>query len=212
MDFDVSANDPAAAATAGGIPPIEAPLDEHLFRECIMLSLSLIIFYILCGHIIDTFKILIVHESTIGILSGMFVQWLLIDRLTMHFDTQSFFFFLLPPIVFGSAYTLRKKNFIRNISYIFGLGILGTIFAMIVISFLLITGNEYFKDQETGELWVQPSECLLLASVLASTDTVAVLTLITPDKYEVLNAVLFGEGVVNDAVTILLYQAVEKQI
>lgn len=117
---------------------------------------------------------------------------------------------MLPPIVFASAYTLQKKNFIRNLSYIFGLGILGTIVAMIVISVLLLKANEAYKDPKTGELWIQPAECLLLASVLASTDTVAVLTLITPDRYQRLNAVLFGEGVVNDAVTILLYQAVNR--
>jgi NhaP-type Na+/H+ or K+/H+ antiporter len=123
----------------------------------------------------------------------------------MEFHTQSFFFFLLPPIVFASAYTLKKKNFVRNLSYIFGLGVLGTIFAMIVISILLIKGNEHFKDPATGKTWIEPSECLLLASVLASTDTVAVLTLITAEKFQLLNAVLFGEGVVNDAVTILLF-------
>lgn len=110
----------------------------------------------------------------------------------------------MPPIVYASAYTLKKKNFIRNLSYIFGLGIFGTIVAMIVVSLVLLWGNENYKD-EKGNTWVTPQECLLLASVLASTDTVAVLTLITPDKFEVLNAVLFGEGVVNDAVTILLY-------
>ena len=48
--------------------------------------------------------------------------------------------------------------------------------------------------------------------MLASTDTVAVLTLITADKYQVMNSILFGEGVVNDAVTILLYQAVNRQV
>ena len=136
-----------------------------------------------------------------GVLTGMLIQYLLIDRIVIQFSSQSFFFYLLPPIVFASAYTLAKKNFIRNISYIFGLGILGTIVAMIVVSLILLRNNDG---------WIQSAECLLLASVLASTDTVAVLTLITADKYQVLNSVLFGEGVVNDAVTILLYQAVSR--
>lgn len=155
---------------------------------------------------------MIIHESTVGVLTGIFVQWLLIDTYIIEFDSQSFFFFLLPPIVFASAYTLKKKNFVRNISYILGLGILGTIVAMTVLTIVLMWGNEHYRDPITGETWVDPAECLLLASVLASTDTVAVLTLITADKYLVLNAVLFGEGVVNDAVTILLYQAVDKEI
>jgi NhaP-type Na+/H+ or K+/H+ antiporter len=93
-----------------------------------------------------------------------------------------------------------------------GLGVLGTIVAMTVLTLILNYGNELYRDPETGKAWVDPAECMLLASVLASTDTVAVLTLITADKYLVLNAVLFGEGVVNDAVTILLYQAVDREI
>ena len=140
------------------------------------------------------------------------MQYLLIRHEVIEFDSQSFFFFLLPPIVFASAYTLQKRNFIKNISYIMGLGVLGTIVAMIVVSFIMLWGNEYYKDPDTGKTWIEPAECLLLASVLASTDTVAVLTLITADKYRFMNSILFGEGVVNDAVTILLYQAVDKQI
>ena len=52
------------------------------------------------------------------------------------------------------------------------------------------------------------SECLLLASVLCATDTVAVLTLVDAKRYSKLNSILFGEGIVNDAVAILLYRAV----
>jgi NhaP-type Na+/H+ or K+/H+ antiporter len=36
--------------------------------------------------------------------------------------------------------------------------------------------------------------------------------LINEDKYKTLNAVLFGEGVVNDAVSILLYRAIDSSI
>lgn len=113
--------------------------------------------------------------------------------------------------MFASAYTMSKKYFLKNMGYILGLGILGTVVAMIIISSVLLWGNRHFAD-ENGNTWIKDEECLLLASVLASTDTVAVLTLVTADKYEVLNSVLFGEGVVNDAVTILLYQAVDRAI
>ena len=87
----------------------------------------------------------------------------------------------------------------------------GTIVAMVVISALILNyGGPFLKDENTGASILSDGEILLLASVFASTDTVAVLTLITPDKYEVLNSVLFGEGVVNDAVTILLYESIQK--
>lgn len=55
-------------------------------------------------------------------------------------------------------------------------------------------------------------DCLLLASVLCATDTVAALTIVKEKNYPTLNSILFGEGVVNDAVSILLFRAVERLI
>jgi NhaP-type Na+/H+ or K+/H+ antiporter len=55
-------------------------------------------------------------------------------------------------------------------------------------------------------------ECLLLASVLCATDTVAALSIVKEKSFPTLNSILFGEGVVNDAVAILLFHAVEAMI
>lgn len=55
-------------------------------------------------------------------------------------------------------------------------------------------------------------ECLLLASVLCATDTVAALSIVREKNFPTLNSILFGEGVVNDAVAILLFHAVEGMI
>jgi NhaP-type Na+/H+ or K+/H+ antiporter len=55
-------------------------------------------------------------------------------------------------------------------------------------------------------------ECLLLAAVLCATDTVAALTIVKEKTFPTLNSILFGEGVVNDAVAILLFHAVEELI
>jgi NhaP-type Na+/H+ or K+/H+ antiporter len=46
------------------------------------------------------------------------------------------------------------------------------------------------------------------ACVLCSTDTIAALTIVKERQFPVLNSVLFGEGVINDAVTILLYNTI----
>jgi NhaP-type Na+/H+ or K+/H+ antiporter len=51
-------------------------------------------------------------------------------------------------------------------------------------------------------------EVLLLCSVLSSADEVAALALIKQDQYPKLSAVLFGEGVLNDAVSILLFRSI----
>lgn len=57
---------------------------------------------------------------------------------------------------------------------------------------------------------------MMISSVLCATDTVAAMALIKvaiyliqPDKYPVLNAVLFGEGIINDAVAIILFRTIQ---
>ena len=59
------------------------PDAESLFRLCIIMVLALVVVYQLCGHVIDRYRILLVHESTVGVLAGIFVQWLLIGQVTI---------------------------------------------------------------------------------------------------------------------------------
>ena len=50
----------------------------------------------------------------------------------------------------------------------------------------------------------------MISSVLCATDTVACISLIKPEKYPILHSVLFGEGVINDAVAIILFRTIEN--
>lgn len=51
-----------------------------------------------------------------------------------------------------------------------------------------------------------------MASVLCATDSVAALAIVKETQFPTLNSILFGEGVVNDAAAILIYQAVVEMI
>ena len=53
-------------------------------------------------------------------------------------------------------------------------------------------------------------EAMYLACVLCPTDTVAAVGLVKEKYYPKLNAVLFGESVVNDAISILLFRAINN--
>lgn len=83
------------------------------------------------------------------------------------------------------------------------LGIIGT-----VIGFLLISGYIMLINNIFNVLTL--TEVLILSSVLCATDTVAANALIKAEKFPVLNAVLFGEGILNDAVAIILFGTVTK--
>jgi NhaP-type Na+/H+ or K+/H+ antiporter len=53
-------------------------------------------------------------------------------------------------------------------------------------------------------------DCLQLATLLCSTDTVVVLSMLDPASYPLLYAVLSGEGILNDAITISLFRGIES--
>lgn len=72
-----------------------------------------------------------------------------------------------------------------------------------MLSGYLILLNHFFQA-------LTLAETLILSSVLCATDTVAANSLIRVEKFPVLNAVLFGEGILNDAVAIILFGTISK--
>ena len=50
---------------------------------------------------------------------------------------------------------------------------------------------------------------LLFSSVISATDTVAALTFVSEQEEQKLFSILFGEGVINDAVCIVLYRIIK---
>ena len=68
-----------------------------------------------------------------------------------------------------------------------------------------IQTNEMFT---ASTIYFSTKEILLFASVISATDAVAALAFIKEDSDPKLFPILFGEGVVNDAVCIVLYQII----
>ena len=48
----------------------------------------------------------------------------------------------------------------------------------------------------------------MLSAIFCATDTIAANNLIKAEKFPILNAVLFSEGIINDAVAIILFNTV----
>merc|ERR1712216_62241 len=121
------------------------------------------------------------------------------------FSCNIFSFFLLPMVIFAAGYNLQKKNFFRYSSYIVSLGVLGT-----VLTFLFIY---YSSDLVKHKNWRGESveltarQRIIMASVLSSTDTVAPMAFLPAESFPRLYAVVFGEGVLNDVMSILLSDA-----
>lgn len=52
-------------------------------------------------------------------------------------------------------------------------------------------------------------DCLALGSILAATDSVAALQVISQDRFPLLYSVVFGEGVLNDATSIVILGTIQ---
>ena len=75
------------------------------------------------------------------------------------------------------------------------------------MSYFVISINKFlFSDSEYSKFRLTDYEWLILWAILWASDTVAALTLVKP------NSILFGEGIVNDAVSILLFRSIEDLI
>jgi NhaP-type Na+/H+ or K+/H+ antiporter len=66
------------------------------------------------------------------------------------------------------------------------------------------------KEEKAHILHFSIKEILLFASVISATDTVAALTFVKEESEPKLFAILFGEGVINDAVCIVLYGIIRE--
>lgn len=124
------------------------------------------------------------------------------------FSYEMFSYILLPMVIFAAGFNLDKHHFFRHGGYILALGITGTV----GIFLLIFYGSTFFTihPSDGAEPFSLPAQSrLVLASVLSSTDTVAPMAFITAADFPQLYAVVFGEGVLNDVVSILLSTSVE---
>ena len=262
--------------------------EEHLSLQ-VLLAVILLVLYVIAAPIFEKINFHYMHESGVVMLLGIgitltfkfFIPSLDFTK-SLAFNDKIFFTFVLPLIIFGAGYNLKKRQFFKYFTYIFLLGVVGTLIAFtwvapltyffnqfnffylsyskydyaslikmggvpidpitkqrLNISELNITFNESInsirmniyenissenedqKEEEDEEqiendyvdLKKHPTlldfslmDALSFAAVISATDAVAALTFIHEDTEPKLFSILFGEGVVNDAVCIVIYK------
>ncbi|CAJ0935235.1 unnamed protein product, partial [Mesorhabditis belari] len=124
----------------------------------------------------------------------------------LEFDSRTFFFMLLPPIILEAAYSLKDRAFIENLGTILIYAVVGTVLNIMIIGGGLIALSElgYING-----FMVDPLDCLVFASLIAAVDPVAVLAIFQEvGVNKVLYFMVFGESLLNDAVTVVFYNLV----
>ena len=196
-----------------GAPPVE---------ELLALVLVNLICLLLISYRNKRRVLLFVPDQAVAILVGISCGGLLrlattrdVSFTLMQNFSGIFFEFCLPPIIFSSAYSIKRKAFFKNFGAIMCFAVLGTI----ACAFLIGEALFFFYDHLIGVL--KPSvahtgivlgerempliDALILGTIVSAVDPVATLAVLPEAMDRQVYALLFGESVLNDAVAIVLY-------
>ncbi|XP_052192992.1 sodium/hydrogen exchanger 1-like [Diospyros lotus] len=164
---------------------------------------------IVIGHLLEESRW--INESItaliIGLCTGSVI--LLISRgknsHLLVFSEDLFFIYLLPPIIFNAGFQVKKKQFFRNFITIMLFGAIGTIISWVIIS---LGVTQLFRKLDIGSLDI--GDYLAIGAIFSATDSVCTLQVLNQDETPLLYSLVFGEGVVNDATSVVLFNAIQS--
>ncbi|KAF8154217.1 Sodium/hydrogen exchanger family-domain-containing protein [Crassisporium funariophilum] len=202
----------AAAATSSTAAPIAEEEEYYsswsLFLVCMLLILSL-----LTSYYLQIKRIRAVHETLVSIFAGMLVGLIIrlapgtMIREMLTFKHTLFFNLLLPPIILNSGYELKQDNFFRNFGSILIFAFMGTFISAVGVGVLTFIYSYLGIDTDKLPL----IECLIFGSTLSATDPVTILAIFNQYKVDPkLYTVIFGESLLNDAVSIVMYETLSR--
>eukprot|EP01064_Diplonema_japonicum_P013196 TRINITY_DN2065_c0_g1_i1.p1 TRINITY_DN2065_c0_g1~~TRINITY_DN2065_c0_g1_i1.p1 ORF type:complete len:661 (+),score=99.24 TRINITY_DN2065_c0_g1_i1:53-1984(+) len=166
--------------------------------------------------LVSKFKIPLMTECGSVIVTG-FVMGMLLHVISPHFgkaaamfNANSFFLIILPPIIFDAGFSLTssKSSLSSNTGTILLLAIFGTMISTVIVGTLLYVG---FGPLFGGiiSLW----EAYAFGALISAVDpvaTLAVLNEVFSTGKPAMFYLVFGESVINDAVSIVLYTVCES--
>ncbi|XP_031520079.1 sodium/hydrogen exchanger 1 [Papio anubis] len=160
-------------------------------------------------HVIPTISS-IVPESCLLIVVGLLVGGLIkgVGETPPFLQSDVFFLFLLPPIILDAGYFLPLRQFTENLGTILIFAVVGTLWNAFFLGGLMyavcLVGGEQINN--IGLL-----DNLLFGSIISAVDPVAVLAVFEEIHInELLHILVFGESLLNDAVTVVLYHLFEE--
>ncbi|XP_053571762.1 sodium/hydrogen exchanger 3 [Bombina bombina] len=168
-------------------------------------SLAKIVFHL--SHKVTS----IVPESCLLIILGLLlggIVWAADHIASFTLTPTVFFFYLLPPIVLDAGYFMPNRLFFGNLGTILLYAVIGTVWNAAT------TGLSLYGVYLTGimgDLQIGVLEFLLFGSLIAAVDPVAVLAVFEEVHVnDVLFIIVFGESLLNDAVTVVLYNVFDS--
>lgn len=153
-------------------------------------------------------------ESCLLIVVGIIIGFLLFltsEHPPSTLTPDVFFLFMLPPIIFDAGYFMPNRLFFDHLGTILLMAVVGTVFNVLTIGVALWSVGQtgLYGEHDTPGLL----ETFLFSSLISAVDPVAVLAVFEEIQVnEVLYIVVFGESLLNDAVTVVLYHMFESYV
>ncbi|KAM8799352.1 sodium/hydrogen exchanger 5 [Eudromia elegans] len=202
----------APAASAGPAAPAGSELLRWQWREVqvpclvaawiLVASLAKIVFHL--SRKVTS----VVPESCLLILLGLGLGGIVLavaKKAEYQLEPNMFFLFLLPPIVLDSGYFMPSRLFFDNIGAILTYAVVGTLWNSFATG-MALWGLHQAGLMDPG-VKAELMDFLLFGSLISAVDPVAVLAVFEEVHVnETLFIIVFGESLLNDAVTVVLYK------
>uniref|UniRef100_A0A7G3AYQ4 Sodium/hydrogen exchanger n=2 Tax=Lutzomyia longipalpis TaxID=7200 RepID=A0A7G3AYQ4_LUTLO len=153
-------------------------------------------------------------ESCLLIVVGVIIGIILFYATSVQISPltpDTFFFYMLPPIILDAGYFMPNRLFFDHLGTILLMAVVGTIFNIATI------GTSLWACGLTGIFTVEGRENIpfldmfLFSSLISAVDPVAVLAVFEEIHVnEILYIVVFGESLLNDAVTVVVYHMMDS--
>ncbi|CAI2357871.1 unnamed protein product [Caenorhabditis sp. 36 PRJEB53466] len=150
-----------------------------------------------------------IPESAILIVLGLGAGFTIFEMWTvdLFLHPDLFFLYLLPPIVLEAGYFMPNKAFISNIGTISLFAVAGTVFNIFLTSCFIFAAQNFYDFNITIV------DTLLFSTVISAVDPVAVLSVFEEIHVnKLLYITVFGESLLNDAVTVVLYHSFHSMV
>ncbi|KAK6229812.1 hypothetical protein SCA6_018763 [Theobroma cacao] len=184
-------------------------VQQHEKVVPISLFVAILCLCLVIGHLLEENRW--VNESItaifIGFIAGTVILFLSKGKSShiLRFSEELFFMYLLPPIIFNAGFQMKKKQFFQNFITIMLFGVIG-----VFISASIVTVGSWWLFPKLGFVGLTARDYLAVGTIFSATDTVCTLQVLHQDETPLLHSLVFGEGVVNDATSIVLFNAIQK--
>ncbi|KAF4392555.1 hypothetical protein G4B88_015198, partial [Cannabis sativa] len=203
--------------------------NDHAQVMPISLFVAVLCLCLIIGHLLEESRW--VNESITAIFLGIIAGTVILvmskgkSSHILTFDEELFFIYLLPPIIFNAGFQVKKKQFFHNFLTIMLFGVIGVFISTSIITcgswwlfsklgFNGLNVRDFLVHVQYWDVTVFANELVCFASaigtIFSSTDTVCTLQVLHQDETPLLYSLVFGEGVVNDATSVVLFNAVQK--